>query len=220
MTIRIVVAAAAAAAIVTAAQSQAPTQGAPPGVGVLRVEPDVVPPLRSFTIKPEAAPVAPAARPPADDASLTLSRRPAVETEPHEQGATGQRHHRGSVELQAPARRSRHTRYREAAAPDRGAVQATNNAVQAPPALSRAQREAIVRAILQDGKGIVPATSAPFLAYPVGAQVAQFSLMISPLPAGAVARAPQLGAYGYLVIRDRVLLVDPRTVTVVADLAG
>jgi hypothetical protein len=31
---------------------------------------------------------------------------------------------------------------------------------------------------------------------------------------------PQLAAYGYLVIHNRVLLVDPRTITVVADLAG
>jgi hypothetical protein len=66
----------------------------------------------------------------------------------------------------------------------------------------------------------VPDASAPFPDYPVGAKVAQFSLMISPLPAGAIARLPQLGAYGYLVIHNRVLLVDPRTITVVADLAG
>jgi hypothetical protein len=217
MIIRIVVAAGAAAAIVTAAQGQVPIQGAAPGVGVLRVQPDVVSPLRSFRIKPEAAPIAPTARPTDDDTSLTLPKEP--EPERHEQGAIGQRHRRDSAELQTPARRGRHARYGEAPAADRGAAQTIGNAVQIP-ALTRAQRETVVRAILQDGKGIVPGALAPFPVYPVGVQVAQFSLMISPLPASAVARVPQLGAYGYLVIHDRVLLIDPRTVTVVADLAG
>jgi hypothetical protein len=40
---------------------------------------------------------------------------------------------------------------------------------------------------MQDAKGVVPDASAPLPDYPVGAKVAQFSLMISPLPAGATA---------------------------------
>jgi hypothetical protein len=134
---------------------------------------------------------------------------------------TAHRHHRGGAEPQPPARHGRHTRHSEGDASDRVFAQVKGSDQRgAPPSLSRAQREAIVAAILQDGKGVVPAASAPFPDYPVGAKVAQFSLMISPLPAGAIARSPQLGAYGYLVIHNRVLLVDPRTITIVADLAG
>jgi hypothetical protein len=217
MMIRIVVAAAAAASIVTAVQSQTPPSGASPGVGVLQIQPEVVPPLRSFRIEPQAAPIAPVTRPTEDDARLTPLRAP--EPEPHEQGATGQRLHRDS-EVTVPVRRGRRTRGRETVAFDRDAAAITGNAIQGVPALTRAQREAVVRAILRDGKGIVPDASAPFAVYPVGIRVGQFSLMISPLPPNALTRLPQLGAYGYLVIHARVLLIDPRTVTVVADLAG
>ena len=217
MMIRIVVAAAAAASIVTAAQSQTSPPGASPGVGVLQIQPEVVPPLRSFRIEPQPAPIAPVTRPAEDDARLTPPRAP--EPERREQGVTGQRLHRDS-ELTVPVRRVRRTRGRENVAFDRDAAATMGNAMHGVPALTRAQREAVVRAILQDGRGIVPDASAPFAVYPVGIRVGQFSLMISPLPPNALARLPQLGAYGYLVIHDRVLLIDPRTVTVVADLAG
>jgi hypothetical protein len=224
MMMRIVVAAAAAAAIVTAAQSQAPPPAASPGVGVLQIQPEVVPPLRSFRIEPQAAPAAPAARPAQDstrdDSSLTPSRAPAAEPERQEHGASGQRQRRDSVELAVPVQRGRRTRRSETVALDRDAARAMSNAMPGVPAITGAQRDAIVRAILQDGRGVVPDASAPFAVYPVGIRVGQFSLMISPLPPSAVARLPQLGAYGYLVIHDRVLLIDPRTVTVVADLAG
>jgi hypothetical protein len=136
------------------------------------------------------------------------------------------RRHRGGAQLQAVARRGKHIRHGEGTTPDRAVAQAIDDPGAAAartaehPLLSRAQREAIVAAVMQDGKGVVPDASAPFPGYPVDTKVPQFSLMISPLPAGAIARMPQLAAYGYLVIRNRVLLVDPRTITVVADLAG
>jgi hypothetical protein len=130
------------------------------------------------------------------------------------------RRHRGGAQLQGVARRG------EGTTPDRAVAQAIDDPgasaarTASHPLLNRAQREAIVAAVMQGGTGVVPDAFAPFPDYPVGTKVPQFSLMVSPLPAGTIARMPQLAAYGYLVIHNRVLLVDPRTITVVADLAG
>jgi hypothetical protein len=192
----------------------------------------VVPPLRSFRVQPETTPAFPAASPAAaappaaEDASLSSPEAPRAQPGPQRRkrisapAADLDRHYRGA-RLQAVARRGDRIRHGEAT-PDRAVARATDDpgAASARPLLSRAQREAIVAAVTQDGKGVVPDASAPFPGYPVGTKVPQFSLMISPLPTGAIARMPQLAAYGYLVIHNRVLLVDPRTITVVADLTG
>jgi hypothetical protein len=220
--------AAAMAASVTGVRSQTPPRAPTSGVGTIRVQPDVVPPLRSFRVQPEDTPALPAARPVEEDANVSPAAAPRAEPAPgrHEQifAATAHRHQRGGADFQARGRRSRHTRRSEADPSDRDFARATSDPAPAgartAPSLSRPQREAVVAAILRDGKGVVPDASAPFPVYPVGAKVAQFSLMISPLPPGAIARQPQLGAYGYLVVHNRVLLVDPRTVTIVAELAG
>jgi hypothetical protein len=228
MITRIVLAAAVTAASVTGTRSQAPPRAATSGVGTIAVQPDVVPPLRSFRIQPQDTLASPAPRPVEEDANVSPAATPRAEPPPerHEQtsATTVHRHQRGGAEPQAPGRHGRHTRHSEADPSNRDIAQATGilapAGARAAPSLSRPQREAVVAAILRDGKGVVPDASAPFPAYPVGVKVAQFSLMISPLPPGAIARLPQLGAYGYLVIHNRVLLVDPRTITVVADLAG
>jgi hypothetical protein len=220
MIIRIVLAAAVASA--TAAWSQTS------GVGTIQVQPDVVPPLRSFRVRPKDTPALPAPRPVEEDASVSPAAAPRAQPAPGRDerisASTAHRHHRGDADIQAPGRHARHIRHSEADPSDPDVAQATGNPApaggRAAPWLNRTQRQAIVAAILRDGKGVVPDASAPFPDYPVGAKVAQFSLMVSPLPAGAIARLPQLGAYGYLVIHNRVLLVDPRTITVVADLAG
>jgi len=234
MIIRVVLAMAVTAAIATTARSQAPQDGGMSGVGTIQVQPDVVPPLRSFRVQPETTPATmpatmpavPAAPPAAEDASLSSPEAPRAQPGPQRRERTSapaadvDRHNRGA-RLQALARRGNRIRHGEAT-PDPAVARATDDpgAAAARPLLSRAQREAIVAAVTQDGKGVVPDASAPFPGYPVGTKVPQFSLMISPLPAGAIARMPQLTAYGYLVIHNRVLLVDPRTITVIADLTG
>jgi hypothetical protein len=229
MIIRVVLAMAVTAAIATTARSQTP-QGGMSGVGTIQVQPDVVPPLRSFRVQPETTPAIPpdpaaaAAPPAAEDASLSSPEAPRAQ--PRERtsapAADVNRRHRGGAQLQAVAHRGKRIEHSEGITPDRAVARATDDpgASAAHPLMSRAQREAIVTAVMQDGKGVVPDASAPFPGYPVGTKVPQFSLVISPLPAGAIARMPQLAAYGYLVIHNRVLLVDPRTITVVADLAG
>jgi hypothetical protein len=226
MIIRIALAAAMAGAVVTEARSEAPPRSATSGVGTIRVEPDVVPPLRSFRVQPEPVPAPPAAsspRPAEDLAGPFLAPAPAAQSgsEPRERRSAARRQGDGAEPL-AAARRGRHPRRSEGDASDRDVAQAGRRSGRSIGllSLSRAQREAIVAAILRDGKGVVPGAFAPLPEYPVGARVGQFSLMVSPLPAGATARLPQLGTYGYLVVHDRVLLVDPRTVTVVADLTG
>jgi hypothetical protein len=206
MMVRMVLAAVVAAAGVTAARGQAPAQGATSGVGTIAIEPNVVPPLRSFRVQPQdapaQAPALPAARPVEDDANMSpAAPRAQPGPERHEQASTTTyRRHGSSAELQAPApgRRGKHARHSQADAPGRDVAKSIGDPVSAGarpgPSLNRAQRETIVAAILQDGKGVVPDASAPFPDYPVGAKVAQFSLMVSPLPAGAIARLPQLGA--------------------------
>ncbi len=228
MIIRIVLAAAVTAASVTATRSQAPPRAATSGVGTIQVQPDVVPPLRSFRVQPQDTPASPTARPVEEDAGVSPVTAPRTQPPPgrREQTSTTtmHRYRHGGAELQAHGRHGRHTRHSEADASERDVAQAAGSpapaGARAAPSLSRVQRQAIVAAILRDGKGVVPDASAPFPDYPVGARVAQFSLMVSPLPPGVISRQPQLGAYGYLVIHNRVLLVDPRTITVVADLAG
>jgi hypothetical protein len=211
MIIRVVLAMAVTAAIATTARSQTP-QGGMSGVGTIQVQPDVVPPLRSFRVQPETTPAIPAdppaaaAPPAAEDASLSSPEARRERTS--SPVADVDRGHRGGAQLQAVAHRGKHIGHGEGIAPDRAVAQAIDepgaSAVRtaAHPLMSRAQREAIVTAVMQDGKGVVPDASAPFPGYPVGTKVPQFSLVISPLPAGAIARMPQLAAYGYLVIHN------------------
>jgi hypothetical protein len=213
MIIRMVLAMAVTTAIATTARSQAP-QGVS-GVGTIQVQPDVVPPLRSFRVQPEPTPAVPAvpptaAPPAAEDASLSSPEAPDAQGGPQRRERTTlpaadvDRRHRGGAQLQAVARGGKHIPHCEGTAPDRAVAQATGDpdAAAARPLLSRAQREAIVAAVMQGGKGVVPDAFAPFPDYPVGTKVPQFSLMISPLPAGALARMPQLAAYGCLVIHN------------------
>jgi hypothetical protein len=211
MIIRVVLAMAVTAAIATTARSQAPQDGMS-GVGTIQVQPDVVPPLRSFRVQPETTPATmptvPAAPPAAEDASLSSPEAPHAQPGPQRRerisapATDADRHYRGA-RLQAVARRGNRNQHGEAT-PDRAVARATDDpgAAAARPLLSRAQREAVVAAVTQDGKGVVPDASAPFPGYPVGTKVPQFGLMISPLPTGAIARMPQLAAYGYLVIHN------------------
>jgi len=117
----------------------------------------------------------------------------------------------------------------------------------APLALTPAQRTTIYRTIIPQGRGrgpivkerIVtetipaapvvgaPAVSAPVVVapraayayadYSVGARVAD-SYALAPLPPAAVATAPAVRSYRYVVINQRLLLVDPATGIIVAEL--
>lgn len=107
-----------------------------------------------------------------------------------------------------------------------------------PLALTPRQRTTIYRTIVPQGRGrgpivrerIVTETVAPppavrervmtrpFVAdYPVGSRVAD-AYALAPLPSTAVASVPAARPYRYMVINDRLLLVDPATGIVVADI--
>ena len=112
-------------------------------------------------------------------------------------------------------------------------------AVSAPPlALTPAQRTTIYRTIIPQGRGrglivrerIVTETVAPPPAvrervmtrpvvadYPVGSHVAD-AYALTPLPSTAVASVPAARPYRYMVINDRLLLADPATGIVVAEI--
>lgn len=62
----------------------------------------------------------------------------------------------------------------------------------------------------------VPAAAVP-VRYAVGARLPA-DVALTPLPASAVAAVPAVQPYSYVTIDDRVLLVDPETDTVVADI--
>jgi hypothetical protein len=146
------------------------------GVGTIQVQPDVVPPLRSFRVQPETTPAIPpdpaaaAAPPAAEDASLSSPEAPRAQ--PRERtsapAADVNRRHRGGAQLQAVAHRGKHIEHSEGITPDRAVARATDDpgASAAHPLMSRAQREAIVTAVMQDGKGVVPDASAPFPGLP------------------------------------------------------
>src|SRR5262245_2733187 len=111
-------------------------------------------------------------------------------------------------------------------------------AVSAPPlALTPAQRTTIFRTIIPQGRGrgpivrerIVtePVAPAPVVrervappgsayAYAVGSRVADAGAL-APMPQAVVATVPSLRSYRYMVINNRLLLVDPATGIVVAE---
>ena len=70
-----------------------------------------------------------------------------------------------------------------------------------------------------------PAVSAPVVVaprvayadYAVGSRIAD-SYALAPLPPAAVATVPAVRSYRYVVINERLLLVDPATGIIVADL--
>jgi len=107
----------------------------------------------------------------------------------------------------------------------------------APLALTPAQRTTIYRTIIPQGRGrgpivreqivtepvapapvvrerIAPAGSA--YAYAVGSRVAD-AYALAPVPQSVVATVPGVRSYRYMVINNRLLLVDPATGTVVAE---
>jgi hypothetical protein len=107
-----------------------------------------------------------------------------------------------------------------------------------PLALTPRQRTTIYRTIIPQGRGrgpivrerIVTETVAPTPAvrervmtrpvvadYPVGSRVAD-AYALAPLPSAVVASVPAARAYRYMVINGRLLLVDPATGVVVADI--
>jgi hypothetical protein len=115
-------------------------------------------------------------------------------------------------------------------------------ATAAPLALTPAQRTTIYRTIIPQGRGrgpivrerIVtePVAPAPVVrervappgsaypgsayAYAVGSRVADAGAL-APMPQAVVATAPSLRSYRYMVINNRLLLVDPATGIVVAE---
>ena len=112
--------------------------------------------------------------------------------------------------------------------------------VSAPPlALTPAQRTTIYRTIIPQGRGrgpivrerivtesvapapvarerIAPAASA--YAYAVGSRVADASAL-APMPRAVAATVPAVRPYRYMVINNRLLLVDPATGIVVAEVS-
>jgi len=107
-----------------------------------------------------------------------------------------------------------------------------------PLALTPRQRTTIYRTIIPQGRGrgpivrerIVTESVAPtplvrermvtqpaVAEYTVGARVAQ-SYALAPMPSSVVATVPAVRSYRYMVINNRLLLVDPATGVVVADI--
>ena len=108
-------------------------------------------------------------------------------------------------------------------------------------ALTARQRTTIYRTIIPQGRGrapivrerivtepvapVVPApavrervVTAPVVAdYAVGSRVAE-SYALAPMPSSVVATVPAVRPYRYMVINNRLLLVDPATGIVVADI--
>ncbi|MFL6799413.1 MAG: hypothetical protein ACJ8F3_18605 [Xanthobacteraceae bacterium] len=105
-------------------------------------------------------------------------------------------------------------------------------------ALTPAQRTTIYRTIIPQGRGRGPivrerivtdtVASAPVVrervvappaaaAYTVGSRVRD-AYALAPLPGTVAASVPSVGAYRYMVINNRLLLVDPESGLVVADM--
>jgi hypothetical protein len=109
-----------------------------------------------------------------------------------------------------------------------------------PLALTPAQRTTIYRTIIPQGRGrgpivkerivtetvapapvarervVVPRVGADYADYTVGSRVAD-SYALAPLPPSVVTSVPAVRSYRYMVINNRLLLVDPATGIVVAD---
>jgi hypothetical protein len=107
-----------------------------------------------------------------------------------------------------------------------------------PPALTQAQRTTIYRTIIPQGRGrgpivkerivsesVAPApvvgervVTQPAVAdYTVGTRVRD-AYALAPMPQAVVATVPNVRSYRYMVINNRLLLVDPATGYVVADM--
>jgi len=105
-------------------------------------------------------------------------------------------------------------------------------AVNAPPlALTPAQRTTIYRTIIPQGRGRGPivrerivnppagsgyAPAGSAYAYAVGSRVGD-AYALAPMPQSVAARVPAVRSYRYMVINNRLLLVDPATGIVVAE---
>jgi hypothetical protein len=109
-----------------------------------------------------------------------------------------------------------------------------------PLALTPAQRTTIYRTIIPQGRGrgpivkerivtetvapapvarervVVPRVGVDYADYTVGSRVAD-SYALAPLPPSVVTSVPAVRSYRYMVINNRLLLVDPATGIVVAD---
>ena len=100
-------------------------------------------------------------------------------------------------------------------------------AVNAPPlALTPAQRTTIYRTIIPQGRGRGPivrerivtgyAPAGSAYAYAVGSRVGD-AYALAPMPQSVAATVPAVRSYRYMVINNRLLLVDPATGIVVAE---
>jgi hypothetical protein len=108
-----------------------------------------------------------------------------------------------------------------------------------PLALTPAQRTTIYRTIIPQGRGrgpivkekivtesvapapvvrerVVPRVGVDYADYVVGSRVAN-SYALAPLPQAVVTTVPAVRSYRYMVINNRLLLVDPATGIVMAD---
>jgi hypothetical protein len=63
---------------------------------------------------------------------------------------------------------------------------------------------------------VVPRVGVDYADYTVGSRVAD-SYALAPLPPSVVTSVPAVRSYRYMVINNRLLLVDPATGIVVAD---
>ena len=83
-----------------------------------------------------------------------------------------------------------------------------------PLALTPAQRQTVYRTIVRER--VVPVR--PTVEYRVGMRVPQ-TVELYPVPDEVVTEVPTVRPYKYMVVNDRVVLVDPITSEVVAELA-
>ena len=80
--------------------------------------------------------------------------------------------------------------------------------------LSPVQRRRIYRTIVRER--VAPAR--PTVEYRVGTRVPE-SVQLYPVPQEVVVEVPAIRSYKYMVVNDRVVLIDPATSEVVAELA-
>jgi Protein of unknown function (DUF1236) len=80
--------------------------------------------------------------------------------------------------------------------------------------LTPVQRQTIYRTIVRER--VAPA--APTVEYRIGARVPE-SVQLYSVPQAVAVEVPAMRAYKYMVVNDRVVLIDPATSEVVAELA-
>ena len=81
--------------------------------------------------------------------------------------------------------------------------------------LTPVQRRTIYRTVVQEPVAVAPP---PDVEYRIGARVPD-SVRLYSLPESVAVEVPAVKAYRYMVVNDRVVLVDPATSQVVAELA-